>query len=37
MERHERYVGQVLDARCRIERIIGMGGMMAVFRAGGSF
>ena len=33
MEGYERYVGQVLDNRYRIERIIGMGGMAVVFRA----
>ena len=33
MEGYERYVGQVLDNRYRIEKIIGMGGMAVVFRA----
>ena len=33
MEGYERYVGQMLDNRYRIERIIGMGGMAVVFRA----
>src|SRR6476619_5028335 len=29
----ERYVGQVLDGKCRIERLIGRGGMGAVYLA----
>lgn len=33
MESYERYVGQVLDNRYRIDKIIGVGGMAVVFRA----
>lgn len=33
MEGYERYVGQTLDNRYRIDKIIGVGGMAVVFRA----
>ena len=33
MEAYERYVGQILDNRYRIDKVIGVGGMAAVFRA----
>ena len=33
MEGYERYVGQTLDNRSRIDKIIGVGGMAVVFRA----
>ena len=33
MESYERYVGQILDNRYRIEQVIGVGGMAVVFRA----
>lgn len=33
MEAYERYVGQILDNRYRIDRVIGVGGMAVVYRA----
>lgn len=33
MESYERYVGQILDNRYRIDRVIGVGGMAVVYRA----
>lgn len=33
MESYERFVGQILDNRYRIDRVIGVGGMAVVYRA----
>ena len=33
MEAYERYVGQILDNRYRIDKVIGVGGMAIVYRA----